>query len=67
MSLAKRGKREEKEKRTEEVEQRVKLGLEEESGTGRTTDLFHVAPAVVRTGVNTAALCVLYSTSAEVK
>lgn len=67
MSLAKGGEMEEKEKMKGEVEERIKLGLVEESITGRKTDLFHVTPTIVRTSFNTTILSALYSTFAKIK
>lgn len=67
MSLVKRGEMEEKEKMKGEMEERVKLGLVEESITGRTTDLFQVTPTIVWTTFNTIALSALYSTATKVK
>lgn len=66
-SLAKRGKMAEKEKTKGEVEERVKLGLLEESITGRMIDLFQVTPATVWTSFNTTVLSALYSTSTKVE
>lgn len=57
----------EKEKTKGEVEERVKLGLLEESITGRMIDLFQVTPATVWTSFNTTVLSALYSTSTKVE